>query len=284
VTTKKQLFERATASLSSILAPSVQGYLCPICLKFIPNINDLTIEHVPPKSLGGKKLCLTCRTCNSTAGHSIDSAMFREQGMRSFLSAKGHRTRVKLDIGGNTLNAEMFQEPDAVNIRILPNQNNPVVETRFKDKMTEPGGEQMTINVTIWGGYRKREADVGYLKTAYLAAFAKFGYRWILTEEMEPIRQQVRNPCEPIVNNFRIGLSEEPKGKLDGFYLMSTPIIALFVRVGTYGVFLPWPGRSSAGQISDWIDSQKQKGPTSRHTYQVISPLPRRLEFQLDNR
>ncbi|MGZ5118889.1 MAG: HNH endonuclease [Burkholderiales bacterium] len=282
VPTKKQMFARAKASFANIVKPSVEGYLCPICLKLIPNIDGVTIEHVPPKSLGGKKLCLTCRTCNSTAGHSIDSAMFREHGMRSFLSPSGHRTRVKVDLGGRILNAEMSQDPDAINIQILANQNNPVVEEEFKDNMTD-GGEGRTINVTIWGGYRQREADVGYLKTAYLAAFSKFGYRWILTAEMEPIRQQVRSPREVIINNFRIGIKDVASDIFDGLYLMRTPVVALLVRVGTYGVFLPWPGNSSAAQISDWIDSEKRKGPSASQTYELLSRFPKEAEFQFDN-
>jgi hypothetical protein len=53
------------------------GVLCPLCVgKFLGSEHlkggDLTIEHAPPASLGGKAAVLTCRNCNNRHGHSID--------------------------------------------------------------------------------------------------------------------------------------------------------------------------------------------------------------------
>jgi hypothetical protein len=48
---------------------------CPICLTLYTEHalnqeieNPLTIEHIPPESLGGKRLILTCKNCNNNAG------------------------------------------------------------------------------------------------------------------------------------------------------------------------------------------------------------------------
>ena len=39
---------------------------CPICWRSLANRNDITVEHVPPKSIGGVKACLTCKACNNS--------------------------------------------------------------------------------------------------------------------------------------------------------------------------------------------------------------------------
>ena len=48
------------------------GYVCPICLRLVDETaletGDLTEEHVPPKSVGGSVLVLTCRDRNASAG------------------------------------------------------------------------------------------------------------------------------------------------------------------------------------------------------------------------
>ena len=49
----------------------IEKYFCPICLNEI-NVNELTEEHVPQFSVGGNKLTLTCKDCNSKLGHDID--------------------------------------------------------------------------------------------------------------------------------------------------------------------------------------------------------------------
>jgi len=52
-------------------------YICPICLKEFGPLdegeNHLTLEHVPPETLGGKANILTCSKCNNEAGYKIDA-------------------------------------------------------------------------------------------------------------------------------------------------------------------------------------------------------------------
>jgi hypothetical protein len=55
------------------------GYICPLCFEtfFEKDLdatleNYLTLEDIPPKSLGGKPLALTCKKCNSRSGHELD--------------------------------------------------------------------------------------------------------------------------------------------------------------------------------------------------------------------
>src|ERR687892_136380 len=51
-------------------------YVCPVCLHAFGEealaLRFLTREDVPPKSMGGRRLALTCRRCNSEGGHEVD--------------------------------------------------------------------------------------------------------------------------------------------------------------------------------------------------------------------
>jgi hypothetical protein len=66
-------FERGAESLGAI-APNYRGrgYACPICLRISPSDATLTVEDVPPKSVGGRPLILTCKSCNDAAGATLD--------------------------------------------------------------------------------------------------------------------------------------------------------------------------------------------------------------------
>ena len=61
-------------------------YLCPLCLHGFDedSISSLSWEDVPPKSMGGKPLLLTCRTCNSVAGHEVDHHGQKAERFRAF--------------------------------------------------------------------------------------------------------------------------------------------------------------------------------------------------------
>ncbi len=50
--------------------------------------------------------------------------------------------------------------------------------------------------------YRRRGPEVSMLRSAYLIAFAAFGYRYICREALEPIREQIRRPYEEVVAAF----------------------------------------------------------------------------------
>ena len=53
---------------------------CPICLSSFSRDeaakdSRVTLEHAPPKALGGAIMCLTCADCNAAAGKKTDQAV-----------------------------------------------------------------------------------------------------------------------------------------------------------------------------------------------------------------
>ena len=85
---KKELYDKYSKNLGLVSKYLPKGnikilkgkYLCPICLGIFGKIslrnkgnNDLTIEHVPPQSVGWQRKVLTCHNCNTSQGGKVDS-------------------------------------------------------------------------------------------------------------------------------------------------------------------------------------------------------------------
>jgi HNH endonuclease len=87
-------------------------YPCPICLTpfTVDALADgrLSSEHVPPESVGGHELVLTCKRCNNSAGTKLDADAAVKELVRSAMAGtRQHRERVKAAIGDLRVNAEV---------------------------------------------------------------------------------------------------------------------------------------------------------------------------------
>ncbi len=75
---KRRLFAVGTEAVKRI-SPFRDLYASPRCRRLLPieaiDAGELTLEHVPPESTGGKGIALTGERCNSTAGHTVDAAV-----------------------------------------------------------------------------------------------------------------------------------------------------------------------------------------------------------------
>src|SRR5437867_4136068 len=74
---KETLFAQGAAIVGRYGPAFADSYVCPLCLNAFrfDALADgrLTVEHVPPRRLGGRGLLLTCARCNSWAGTAMDS-------------------------------------------------------------------------------------------------------------------------------------------------------------------------------------------------------------------
>ncbi|MBI2907926.1 MAG: hypothetical protein HYX92_09750 [Chloroflexi bacterium] len=105
-------FERGADAVARLWPSLPRCYICPLCMRgFLPaalDENVLTLEHVPPQALGGKRILLTCCECNNRAGRELDCEMqalddilgFARGGMKRAVSAQ-------LTMGEHTLNIEV---------------------------------------------------------------------------------------------------------------------------------------------------------------------------------
>jgi hypothetical protein len=68
---------RADTGRASPELPEGEWYACPLCQTLFTidelDTRNLTKEHVPPRSIGGREMVLTCRQCNNSAGATFDA-------------------------------------------------------------------------------------------------------------------------------------------------------------------------------------------------------------------
>ena len=154
----------------------IQGdYLCPLCMKPFTEQEVRTIlteEDVPQASLGGSRIILTCRQCNSTCGSEIDVHLYnaikaREQ--RLFLPKTNRKVTVEKE--NQRLNAELIVED---NKSLLPDEIIDIADHPLKRD--------------------KRRIGAALIKNAYLLLFAKTGYSFLTDSYYDDLRLQIANP------------------------------------------------------------------------------------------
>ncbi|WP_308994032.1 HNH endonuclease [Mariniflexile litorale] len=202
------------------------GCFCPICLDYFEKadlfdkINPLTIEHNPPQSLGGKSSVLTCKKCNSEAGHKIDDEILtalKEIDTLNFKPNSEIKTQFFNDsTEGKGVNAKIkIQDDGQFIINIDTKNNNPKIHKKFFDSevreyksplfsndIREIGWKKkLTFNFKKPNKTNERLASISLLKIAHLMAFEKLGHLYLFNKNNQIIRDQIRSPEKEIITN-----------------------------------------------------------------------------------
>jgi hypothetical protein len=147
---------------------------------------------------------------------------------------------------GAVVRAEMVRGPDGYQLNILSG-NSPEAMKQFRDDMnhlTETKSVDWSVNLDFYQyAYDRVSAHVGWLREAYLVAFAVFGYRYILDPALEPVRQQLARPREQLISTFKV---EDRKHGADLrlFSVINEPdwLRSVAIQFGHRTVFLPQLG------------------------------------------
>jgi len=72
---RQEWFARGVQAFTAARLGAPSLYCCPLCIRGFPTVrpNGLSLEDVPPRSIGGKPLLLTCTECNNKHGTDVDS-------------------------------------------------------------------------------------------------------------------------------------------------------------------------------------------------------------------
>lgn len=185
------------------------AYLCPICLEpfvesdiYEKDSNFLTLEDVPPKSLGGKPTLLTCKLCNNESGRSLDSHL--KLGMETEQVFKGKTKfpiKARFQFGesniGGTLN---FEAEKSYEMKIA-NKSNPNAKEDIDNFFKNWGKESMNISFV---GPNENKVRIGLLRIAYLKMLEYFGCGIYLNPNVQEIRRQISKPEESIIDKIGV--------------------------------------------------------------------------------
>jgi hypothetical protein len=249
---KRQYFKKGATALRNIASIDQECYCCPICTRlYLPKaleVGILTLEHAPPKQVGGKPLALICKECNSVAGYSVDLAVVQRQRLLDFTKAlmgqkPNYKGRATFLIGGETLNINFERDQGATSIKPPKEINDPKKLKAYQDYMMHLyqagkwNGQEFTI--TPNAKYHHKYSKVGDLKTAFIICFAFFGYTFALNKRLSPVREQIINYTKDVIDRY--WLTSDPKVTQEHFIcLTEKPVSTLAVKLDNSTIILPW--------------------------------------------
>jgi hypothetical protein len=240
------LFDRGATAVSLLLSELKDLYACPLCGQLFddPMSPDLTLEHVPPRQLGGRRITLTCRDCNSTSGHNLDAQMQTLEEWFEFAAGQTRRPlRTRLKFGDALVNVDVEHQADGFKFLGLPKLNHPASQQAWVDELNR------LVDSDLFDGYRfgvefvrklrPRRAYVGWLRAAYLAAFAALGYSYAFRPALSKIRRQIASPDEVLISTFSVTTANVPPANSMSLVTAPKHLRSILVQMGRHVVFLP---------------------------------------------
>ncbi len=211
-------------------------YICPICTKLFnqdslnqTNKNPLTLEDVPPSSLGGKPVILTCKYCNNNLGGSkLESQLNWDLGVEPFMKGIPNS-----EIDANyEINKRIKTKGKLVYLDKrkfwfkFHSSSNPNLNQELEELKNHWQGSTIKLN---FQAPNKRIVSLALLRIAYLKMCSLFGYGYFLNSTAKTIRSQLFEPEKRIIPNFVIPNFETiPDDKIGICFVKSPPELRSF--------------------------------------------------------
>lgn len=205
---------RKDLEASGLLFAQSKSLICPLCWNEI-GFESLTLEHIVPKSLGGRRETLTCKDCNESNGRELDNHLVGYQRHREAWAGNGE-LKVDLDVEGHRVAARMTRDTSkpSTDFRVIGPASDPTEIDATHQRFTD-GAKEFTATFSM--GYNERRRQLAILKAGYLALFHRYGYRLIRRPGLQHLRQLIatRKDLEPDLfgTSGEAMLSSESPGK-----------------------------------------------------------------------
>jgi len=304
-TKREELFSQYAANLGILkrrgvlsIEPDVTDvFICPLCYEIFPRDaltegDNLSLEHVPPKAVGGKNIgcTLTCKQCNNEAGRVLDSALKRKLEIDDFQARiPGAKLNVQYSPGdGLWLPATVYANgKDSIRVENLlhPRRSSPSDRQRASE-LLEAGVDDFKMMHRQPGGHR---IGIALLRIAYLYAFRVLGYGLILHPAVQQIQAQLRAPTEDIIPSawmFPGDLLPETRRGLNIIrrplelrsFVVSFDLLTPQQQIKSYAVILPIPSDWGLGVYDEF---KKRAGNTELVSFQIMK-VPEDIKYLTD--
>jgi hypothetical protein len=210
-----------------------EAYVCPLSFQIynkqgVQNkfSDQLTDEHVPPDSLGGKVMCLTSKDSNSKSGHLLDTQLLNHiQWIELNAGVGEYKTKFKFESGGSTPLIFSQSGENSFSLLFKPTSFHPGIERALEQAKMEKkiSGEFFLPNTM-----ENRLVQIALLRVAYLYTFGTLGYSYlfggsrIVNLSNQEIREQIERPKERVIQNIPIFREDFPDD-LVGVNLVHSP-------------------------------------------------------------
>ena len=245
-------------------------YICPICLNKYDKIegkNPLTLEDAPQKSVGGTTNTLTCKKWNNEAGFKIDHHLVnRLTDLDNSKFLPNTEVAIKTEIDGKLYNATLkIDEKGVMTVFHSKKNNNPRL---LEDKISELKKDKIVDFNFIRKKVIPDNLDYAVLKTAYILLFQYTGYKIILTDEYDVIREQILKPEKRLISKNFYFFSEKPFMN-EGVHFICEKGLEIALVVFTtktnkssrnFCVFLPMPNKNYENTLEKIFEIKRKTG------------------------
>jgi len=234
-------------------------YICPLCRNgfFKDRLaqtlkNPLTIEDLPPKSVGRRHLILTCKKCNNTAGSKLDRLIPKQIKAQSFFRENPNADlEASLNFEeGAFLSGKITNRGNNTLDFHIPNLKDDYQKTQFDDLLKNWSKRRFSFQIDV---PQQRKADLAYLRIGYLILFKYFGYTFLWDENIRKIGEQLNDPDNRIIDTVLIHKGIRNNDIPEGVSILMEPeelksyLVVIKPKVdgieSTVGIFIPGPGQ-----------------------------------------
>ena len=182
-------------------------YVCPLCLRpylrqclYLPIDHKcrLTPEHVPPEGVGGTKMTITCRSCNTLFGGRIDGELVKS------MKPLPEKQIVRVSIDNHEVGARFrLTEERKVELEVEPGLSRPDERSNFWESMHKRAKlkQSAEMHIKFRLPYKDTRRRAALFKSAYLLLFHYFGYCYALS---------MYNPALVAITRFVIDPDSKP--------------------------------------------------------------------------
>ncbi|MCX5804992.1 MAG: hypothetical protein NT010_02825 [Proteobacteria bacterium] len=287
-----KIFQYGATAIAKYTKGDSSHYYCPICGVGYPESSaiagtDLTLEDVPPKSIGGKPILLTCRQCNSSAGHKIDVCTASKREFDKFErivcgQENGTIPVAKLSLASFNI-AASISRGHSFDVMPLPNANSPTTIEKYKEHLenlaaSNANGFEFELSMTQ--KYDHRLYKLSQLKSSFLLIFAWLGYGYAFAPNLEGVRRQIQEPENDIIGT-RFWIEGNESMPLNKVMFLRNPVHALLVSFNGFSIVLP--SLNFTDDIYSTLPRYWKKGQRIDLEAQVLlDRWPDRLQMKLD--
>lgn len=189
---RDSLFSLYSRNLSFYMPELANQFICPVCKSVIAR-GDLeqdpfkvSLAHIIPKSMGGRQVTLACAKCDQRIGGEYDWHLSQEKKQIEQLREEDG-IYSKLKCGSGTYRA-MFGFCNKSNntvIYIKPPKHVPL--PIWKERIDEL--VHLKNFSVAFDTFDTQKRNISHIYSAFLLMFSKFGYEYVLSANVDPIRE-----------------------------------------------------------------------------------------------
>jgi hypothetical protein len=164
-------------------------------------VDHLSIEHVPPRSVGGRPLLLTCTQCNNKYGTELDAHIKAGRDLGEILQGS-RETGGRLRVGDDRMTVKGNVFGENIELREMVGKSSPTERDAVEESFRRLAGRDACgaeFQFDFCVRHDEWRERVGWLRVAYLYLFALLGHTFVLREVMNPIRAQFQRPVDKLV-------------------------------------------------------------------------------------